>query len=212
MKKKIIIDILMFILMLLEFSRGYLEPIYHEIFGILLFILVIIHLILNKNYIKNIFKGKYNISRIIMLIINILFFTTFFLSIIFGILSSEELLTFLSINSLTIIKLHKVISYICLITLGMHLGINMNAIFGKIIKIIKSKIVLYIISLIIIVYGIYSFIKLDIFKHLIGTYGFSIIEGNIFINILRYFSIVMSISIIINIITKILKRRNNNER
>ena len=66
--------------------------------------------------------------------------------------------------------------------------------------------------MVIIVYGIYSFIKLDIFKHLIGTYGFSIIEGNIFINILRYFSIVMSISIIINIITKILKRRNNNER
>ena len=54
MKKKIIIDMLMFILILLEFSRGYMKPIYHEIIGILLFILVIIHLILNRNYIKSI--------------------------------------------------------------------------------------------------------------------------------------------------------------
>ena len=41
MKKKLIVDILMFILMILEFSRMYMEPIYHEIIGVILFILVI---------------------------------------------------------------------------------------------------------------------------------------------------------------------------
>jgi len=79
MNKRTIVDILMFILILLEFSRGYLEPIFHEIFGIGLLILLIIHLILNKNYIKNILKGKYNTKRYIMLIINLSFFITFFL-------------------------------------------------------------------------------------------------------------------------------------
>ena len=93
--KKLIVDILLFILMILEFSRMYMPPIWHEIIGILLIVLIIIHLILNRNYIKNIFKGKYNLKRIIMLIINVLFMISFILSCIFGLLSSEELLKFL---------------------------------------------------------------------------------------------------------------------
>ena len=156
MKKKITIDILMFILMLLEFSRMYMEPIYHEIIGIILLILFIIHLILNMQYIKNIQKGKYNLKRTIMLIVNILFMITFSLSLLFGILSSQNLLTFMNINNMNIIKLHKMFSYISLVIMGIHLGINFNAMFGKISKIIKNDIVLYIISIIIIGFGIYS--------------------------------------------------------
>ncbi len=194
---KLIVDILMFILMLLEFSKVYMKPIFHEIFGIILVILIITHLFLNRNYIKNIFKGKYNLSRIIMLIINIGFFITFILSLIFGLLSSQELLKFLNIKNLTIISLHKILAYISLIFLGLHLGINFNAMFNKI-KI--NKIIKIILGIVFIIYGIYSFIKLDILKHITGTYGFSIVEGNIFINILRYFSIVMMLSIIMNFI------------
>ena len=76
---KIIIDIIMFILMLLEFSRGYMKPIFHEIIGILLLVCIIIHLILNRNYIKNIFNGKYNLKRYIMLIVNSILFISLFL-------------------------------------------------------------------------------------------------------------------------------------
>ncbi len=203
MKKKIIVDILMFILMLLEFSRNYMEPIYHEIFGIILLILVIIHLTLNMNYFKTLFKGNYNINRMIMLIINIGFFITFITSLILGVLSSQELLRFLNIGSLTIIKLHKILAYISLLFLGLHLGINFNAMFGKI---TKHKIIFYILEVIISIYGIYSFIKLDIIKHITGTYGFSMIEGNIIINILRYFSIIMLFAFIMYNTNKLMKK------
>lgn len=80
MKKKLIIDILLFILMLLEFSKMYMLSILHEIIGIFLIILVIIHLILNKNYIKNIPKTKYNIRKMFILITNILFILSFILN------------------------------------------------------------------------------------------------------------------------------------
>lgn len=196
MKKKIIVDILMFILMLLEFSRGYLPTILHEAFGICLGILVIIHLILNKNYFKNLFKGKYNSKRIIMLIINLGFFITFILSMIFGILSSHDLLTGLNIHNLNIIKLHKQLAYISLIFMGLHLGINFNAMLGKIN--IKNKIVKYIIDILIIVFGIYSFIKLDFIKHITGEFGFSVYDGNIILNILEYLSIILAMAIIMN--------------
>ena len=211
MKKKLIVDILMFILMLLEFQRGYINTLYHEIFGIALLILVIIHLILNINFIKNLFKGKYNLKRIIILIINIGFLITFTLSMIFGILSSQDLLKFLSINSLKIIKLHKICSYITLIFMGLHLGINFNTMFGKINSHIKNKIIIYIIDIVIFLYGIYSFIDLKILKHITGTYGFSLYNKNIFINILQYLSIVMTISIIVNKINN-LRKVDKNER
>lgn len=52
--KRLVVDILLFILMIFEFSRMYMPTILHEIIGILLLVLVVIHLILNRNYIKNI--------------------------------------------------------------------------------------------------------------------------------------------------------------
>ena len=202
---KIVIDILMFILMLLEFSKSYMLPIYHEIIGVILLILLFIHLLLNIKYLKNIFNGKYNRKRYIVLFINIGFFITFITSIILGILSSQELLKFMNIGNINIINLHKIFSYINLIFLGMHLGINFNAMF-KFIN--NSSIVTHVINFLIIIYGIYSFIKLDILKHLVGEYGFGLIEGNIVINIIRYLSIVMMIAIVINYFNK----RRKNER
>lgn len=210
MRKKLIVDILMLILMILEFSRGFMLPIFHEIIGIVLFVLVIIHLILNKNYIKNISKMKSDVSSIFMFIINISFFITFILSIVFGILSSQDLLKFLNVHNVEIISLHKVFSYISLIILGFHLGINFNVMFGKLLKTINNY-VCYLIQFVIVIYGIYSFIKLDIGKHITGTYGFSIVSGNIFINILEYLSIILMITFIVNSLYKIIiSRRKTN--
>lgn len=197
-KKKIIVDILLFLFMLLEFSRGYMEPIFHEIFGVILIILVIIHLILNRHYIKSIDKGKYNATRMITLVINIIFFMTFVLSLICGILSSQDLFSILNVQSLTLVELHKIFAYISLIFMGLHLGVNFNAMFGTIKKKIKHNFLIYLIEIVIVIYGIYSFMKLNILEHVTGVYGFSMIEGNIYLNITRYFMIVMMIAIIMH--------------
>ena len=200
MKKKLIIDILLFILMLLEFSRNYIVSILHEIIGISLLILVIIHLILNKNYLINIFKTKYNLKKIIILVINILFMISFIITMLFGILSSIDLLPFLNLDNFNIIHLHKVFGYISLLMMGLHLGINFNVIFGKLVSKIKNKYLLYGLSILIIILGIYSFIKVDFWYHLIGRYGFSIVTDNIFINTLEYLSVGMTFAIITNLI------------
>ncbi len=209
MKKKLIVDTLMFILMLLEFSRIFTGALIHEIIGIALLILVIIHLILNKNYLSNIPKAKYNSKNLIMLIVNILLICSFLLTTVFGLLSSQETLTFLNIHNLTIIKLHKIFGNISLIIVGIHLGINFNAMFGKITKLIKNNIVNYILGIVIIAIGIFSSIKVDFTKHVIGEYGFGIKEGNIIINILEYLSIILMITIIINFIYKRIGDKKN---
>lgn len=209
MKKKLIVDILMFILMILEFSRIITGAFLHEFIGMALLILVIIHLVLNKSYILNIRKAKYNVKSIIMLITNILLIFIFLLTIVFGLLSSHETLTFLNIHNLNIIKLHKILGNVSLIIIGIHLGINFNSIFGKITKLIKNKIINYILGIIIIMLGIYSSIKVDFIKHVIGEYGFGIKEGNIIINILEYLSIILMVTIIINFIYKRIGDKKN---
>ncbi len=202
MKKKLTVDILMFILMILEFSRVYTGALLHEIMGIILALLVIIHIVLNLNYIKNISQGSYNLKRIIILIINIMFIITFLLTIILGLLSSQELLPFLNLHELDINKLHKIVSYICLIILGLHLGINFNAMFGKLSNTIKSKLLKVFIFIIIFTFGIYSIIDVELISHLVGTYGFMNSDKFIIIHILEYLSIILLISLSFNFIMK----------
>ena len=202
MKKKLIVDISMFILMILEFSKVFTGPFIHELIGIILFILVITHLILNRSYILNITKAKYNTKNTIMLIINILLMVSFILTSIFGFLISQEILTFLNIHKLKIIKIHKVFGYISLIIMGMHLGINFNAMFGKLTNKIKYPIINTCLGVGIVSFGIYSFIKVDFWKRMTGTYGFSIKSGTIYMNILEYLSIIMMVTIIVNFIYK----------
>lgn len=193
----------MFILMLIEFSKVYLPPL-HEIVGICLLALVIAHLILNGKYIKAIPKGKYNLKRSSFLIINVAFMIVFFLTTIFGLLSNQEILTFLNIGSLTTVYLHKILAYICLILLGIHLGMNINGLFRKVENKLP-KTLTYFLYIIIVIFGIYSMVQVDFINHITGNHGFSIVTGNILINTIEYLFIILMFSVITHIILKIEK-------
>jgi len=186
--KKIIVDILLFILIIIEYSRLYINPTVHEIIGIGLIILIILHIYLNRNYFKSIKKGKYNFKRSFKLVINITFLIVFILTCIFGILSSQ----FLSIGSLTTIYLHKIFAYLSVLLLGLHLSTNINPLMAK----IPYKKIIFPIF---IIFGIYSLIHVDFWNHLTGRYGFSITTGNILINSIYYIGIVLMIIALVNL-------------
>lgn len=209
MTKKLIVDLLLFVFMILEFSRSYLSSWSHELFGILLLALMILHLYLNKNYLKNIFKGKYNSKRLIMAVVNISFAVAFSLSLIFGILSSEEILSFLNLRSSSIIKFHKTFSYISLVLVGLHLGLNLKVMLIKIQKLINNIIILNLIEIIIIAYGVFSFFKHDILKHISGYYDFAFSDCSFLVNFVRYASIILAISLITNIFYNMMKCKKN---
>lgn len=193
--KKITVDILLFILMLLEYSRVYLPNEIHEIIGICLIILVIIHLALNINYFKAISKGKYSFKRSFILVVNVLFIITFSATCITGILSSQDILTFMNIGNMTIIYLHKIFAYSSVIVSGMHLGVNLTKLFNK----FENNLI----YIIIILLGAYSLIAVDFWNHLIGNYGFSLVTGNILTNTLEYLFIILMFSTITYFVFKI---------
>ena len=117
MNKKITVDALMFIAIVLEFLS--LPILIHEIVGIGLLFLIILHIKFNKNYFKAIFKGKYNLKRTIDLIINMGLLISLGVTIISGIISSQK--SGLKIRNHKISHIHKSSSIFRLIFLGLHL-------------------------------------------------------------------------------------------
>ena len=177
----------------------------HEIIGILLLVLTILHLWVNKSYFNSLTKGKYTLNKGIMLVINFSFLITMFLSLLLGILASKSLFPFFNLGNSTIARLHKTFSYISLIIMGLHVGINFNFMFGKLTKKL-NKIVLAIIYIIIIGIGLLSFIDLDVLKHITGEFGFHKEKSNILINALEYLSISMSFAIVMDKIYNLTKK------
>lgn len=194
-KIKIALDFIMGIFIVLEFQRGFTGPLFHEIIGIFLLVLFILHNILNLNYYKNMFKGKYNLKRITMLVINTLFTVTMVITIITGIMSSTELFSNMFTHTMTILTIHHVMPYWSLLSLGMHIGIN----FSSMLPNIKKGKIYNVIAIIIVAFGIYSFISLNIVKYLFGFIGFGVF-GNTIINIIKFISIIASISILTNVL------------
>ncbi len=119
MNKKITVDVLMVIAIILEFLS--LPILIHEIIGIGLIFLIALHLKFNKRYFKAITKGKYNLKRTIELIVNIGLMISLVITIISGIFSSISSLKDLRIGKHKVSHLHKQSSVFSLIFLVLHL-------------------------------------------------------------------------------------------
>ena len=208
---KIIIDILMLVLLVLEYSKLYTGQLIHEILGIILFILFITHNLLNINFYKGLLKGKYNLTRIIITIIDVLFVLNMFFTIVLGIPISQKVFSFLNLNgNTTIHKLHVLFGYWALVVLAIHLGLHFKMIFAKLISKIKDnkklKFILYFIQIVCIVYGIKVFIDTNFISYLTGNASFAM-PTNMILSIFNNLMIVFSISIIVYNIEKIIKGR-----
>lgn len=212
---KMIIDSLMLIIMLLEFSKLYTGQLLHEIFGIALFVLFIIHNILNINFYKNILKGNYNLLRIITTTINILFLICMLLTILLGIPISSELFKGLNLNgNMTVRKLHTILGYWNLILLSIHLGFHFKLIIAKLKNKIKGKkvinLVIYLVEIIIVIFGIKTMIDVNLGEYLIGASSFAI-RTSMIQSILNNFIIILSNSIITYNFEKLLLKKENNK-
>lgn len=210
---RMIVDTLMLLLMLLEYSKLYTGQLLHEIFGIILLVLFIVHNVLNINFYKNIFKGKYNGQRIVTTVIDLGFLLCMLFTIILGIPISEKLFKFLGLNgNMTMRKLHIILGYWGMIFLGIHLGLHFKMIFAKLKKKTENnkllKIILYIIQIAIIIYGIKAMIETKLGLYLIGESSFAI-PTNIFLSLFNNLTIIFTIALCVYNIQKLLTKRKN---
>ena len=195
---RLTLDIAMTILSIILMGGNYLFPadIVHEILGVCLFILWVIHIVLNRRWNGAIFKGKYKPYRIMQTVINcsILICTIFLM--VSGIILSNHVFTFLGIESgLGFARIaHLLASHWYYLFMSLHIGLHVGMIVNKIISQGRTrKIILYTILALVCAYGVYAFIARGVWKFLIlqQQFFFFDLERGYVLFALDYISIII---------------------
>lgn len=178
--KKLLLDLAMTILILLEFAYQLTGNTVHELIGISMFALFVVHGKLNWQWFLTLLKGKYRGIRIASVVANLLLLATALTMITSGMLSSRVLSSLFNIEfDLIPREVHTVAAYWFLILMAVHLGMHWELIMAEVKTLtgISSqshlrKITLRLISAIIVAYGIYASFERSIFSRLTAHYSF----------------------------------------
>lgn len=207
-KIRLPIDIMMTLVSIVLMGGNYLFPadIIHEILGVALFVLWMVHIALNRRWYGGIFRGKYNPYRIMQTVINccILICTIFLM--ISGIILSNQLFTFLNIQSgLGFARIaHLLSSHWYYLFMSLHIGLHMGRLFQNIVAKILPRILLVLTSL----YGLYAFIARGVWKYLIlkQQFFFFDLERGYILFAMDYISIIILFATILHLIASRLKK------
>ena len=133
MQAKHSLDLVMTGLILLAMSPHLTGNTVHEGLGILLFLLFILHNLINRRWYQSMFKGKYQLVRVLNALINCLLIIALLTLLVTGILISQAMFTFLTLNGgLLARQIHTLAAHWSLIFVGAHLGMHWAIIFHKI--------------------------------------------------------------------------------
>ena len=203
------IDITMTVLSIILMGRNFLFPaeIVHEILGVGLFVLWSVHIFLNRRWYVAIFKGKYNPYRIMQTVINccILICTIFLM--ISGIILSNQLFTFLNIQSgLGFARIaHLLSSHWYYLFMSLHIGLHMGRLFQNVAAKKLPRIILVLTCL----YGLYAFIARGIWKYLVlkQQFFFFDLERGYILFAMDYISIIILFAVVSRLVAANFKRR-----
>lgn len=173
-KTKILIDVLLLIVTILLTSIDKTGQLAHEILGIWVAILLIIHIFLNWNWVKQITKNfkKVNKKTKIMYIVNIFTMIIYLGSIVFGIIISNELFRFKTSSNIYLVITHILLGRLTIIVMFIHIGMHLDRMFIKV-KSKKLKRFLYciyiIIAILVSIYSIYTLTNSYQWMYMFGT-------------------------------------------
>lgn len=211
MKKniRIIVDILMYLCLITLTGYHITNNLLHEILGIIVFVLFIIHNTLNIKWYSSIFKGKHSFRRNMHIIINFLLFVSMFLTIVSGIFMSKSVFKFLGFLKFTAIsrKIHLISNAWVIVLVSIHIGMHINPI---VLKILKSNFEYgaYILFVIMLIIGVYTVVSNGIMNDMFGITSFKYFnyDESPVIFYFKYIDMSFAIALITNIIINIKKK------
>jgi hypothetical protein len=139
MKKKLFIDLILFILIMLLMQYDFTGGLLHEIIGILMLSFFIIHVMFNKKWLHSI-KNNFNkikTSNKINYILDILSIISFIICTISGILISKYIFNFTYISIFD--NIHSISSYILFLLITLHILLHFNQIINYITNNFNNK-------------------------------------------------------------------------
>jgi len=183
----------------------------HEVNGIAMFVLFILHHILNFGWIKSLFKGKYDLRRSVNTAVNALVFLCMIGLMYSGIVISKHVFTFVNIGgAMTARTIHMLCAYWGLVLMSVHLGMHILQMAARI-K-LKNKAVVWALRIIfgmIGAAGVYEFISLKFTDYMFGRVQFVFIDTNssAVLTALQYLSVMVLFAYIGYMVQSILKKK-----
>ena len=159
---KIVVDILLLVDTVLLSSVEYFGVLVHEILGISMVVLLLLHIVTHWNWIKNVTKNlkEVNQKTKLMYVVNILTMIVYFGAVLFGVMISREIFKFKTGRSYSFIVTHQIFGRLAMIVMFLHVGFHLDTMFHGI-KSKKIRIVLYCLYIATAIFcSIYSIYKL----------------------------------------------------
>ena len=207
------LDILMTLVSIVLMGGAYLFPadIVHEILGVTLFVLWVMHIALNRRWYGAVFRGQFNGRRVMQTVINCGILVCVIFLIISGIILSNHIFTFLGIETgLGFARTaHLLASHWYYMFMSLHIGMHVEMVvrarpFNRLREHGVFRIVIILISL----YGIYAFIIRGIWRYLIlqQPFFFLDLERGYILFALDYISIIILLATIIHYLNKLFQK------
>ena len=194
-KIKTAADILMTAALPVLMSYSIVGETAHEIIGVAMFALFILHHILNFGWIKSLFKGKYLPKRIVGTIINAAVLICMLGLMYSSIVISKHIFTFLNLGgAMTARTVHLLCAYWGLVLMSVHLGMHISQMAAR--MKLKNKALIWTLRIIFGVVGavgMYEFIQLKFTDYLFGRVKFVFIDisASAVLTILQYLTVMV---------------------
>lgn len=214
-KIKIVVDMGMIILVLLQMAYHLIGDSLHRWLGIMLFVLMILHNILDRKWYLGLFKGKYTLMRFFRTAINILLLASFLCVAVSAVFLSSTLSSLFHLKAAMLgRRMHMVFTTWSFVLMSAHVGLHWNmmiAMMNK--KIIKQRhrycVVAKFSTLLIVVYGLYAFLSRELPQRMFlrNEYSFFNYNESIWECFIDYFSILWLFSFFVYCVIKMISSR-----
>ena len=211
MKMKTAADILMTAALPILMCYSIVGETAHEVIGIAMFGLFILHHILNFGWIMSLFKGKYDLRRSVNTAVNALVFLCMVGLMYSGIVISKHIFNFVNIGGAMFARtVHMLCAYWGLVLMSVHLGMHISQMAAR--MKLKNKAMVWalrIISGMVGAVGIYEFISLKFTDYLFGKVQFAFIDTNAsaVLTALQYLSVMVLFAYIGYMVQIFLKKK-----
>lgn len=177
-----IIDIVMTFLFIILMGYHITGNKLHEVLGVIIFILFILHHILNIKWYKSVFKGKYSFQRTIPLILDLLLFIVMIGMIISSVMISGYVFYSLDITTTMFArKLHMLTTFWGFVLISVHIGMHIGVLMNKLSKKIKGTVFeygYYFVIVVLLGLGFYSLLSLRIWEEMFLLVDFKFYDYN----------------------------------
>lgn len=180
MLSKLAIDLVMTVLLLVAMASLITGNTIHELLGVSMFILFIVHTILNRRWYQTLLTGKNKVLRVLDTAVNLLLLVTMAVLMVSAVPISRAIFAFIPINNGMIVRqIHVLAAYWGFILIAVHLGVHWRMIINAVRRMTGitgtsriRTIAVRVLAVLMVVYGVQASFDRNVGSKLIFYYTF----------------------------------------